>query len=194
MAIPTKLMERFLSVVTGNEFTYAVGGGVAVNAYGYRRETSDIDAFFLDEDRIRVLQAFRRAKLNVRPIMEPFHYAAFLPEGRSVDERIDLLFPADDPDVSAIEMATPGVYEGADASFGLQLFTAEWLVLAKFYSDRMEDRVDILKLYRLGAFDVSEARRLLSLMDPDAVPDFNALILAMEAKSTRRPRPPRKRR
>jgi len=163
-------LKEFVTIVDaiGKQLAipHAIGGGVAVRAHGYRRETTDVDAFFLPEDRNRVLRAFRETGLHVERVMVPFHYAALPEDATNIEERIDILFPEGDPEVSAIEMFEKLKVEGVP---GVQVFPAELLVIGKLlYSDRWQDFADVAELYQIGAFDPDEAERLTKLMDPEA--------------------------
>lgn len=52
-----RLLEELLVITEREEIPVAIGGGLAVNAHGYRRETQDVDAFFRLEDRLRVMRS-----------------------------------------------------------------------------------------------------------------------------------------
>jgi hypothetical protein len=170
--------------------TWAIGGGIAVRVHGYERETKDVDAFFLPEDRNRILRAFRGQGWHPEAVMAPFHYVV-IPDGRSFARRIDVMFPEDDPDISAIETATEKsvvlevMKDESVLAAELPVFTAEWLVLTKFYAHRHRDLGDIGELYQSGAFDPGEVLRLLQMMDPEKVPDLKAFFALLDRPASK---------
>jgi hypothetical protein len=168
--------------------SYAIGGAVAMNVHGYRRHTDDVDLFVGEQDRPTVLRALRAAGLVTAAMMAPYIYIAKLPNETDPNIRIDVLVPEDDPELSAIEM--PAFAKILDTE--LRIFTAEMLALSKFYSERPEDHRDLQKMWELGLLDVTELRRLLSLMDSGAVEVFDAETRSFSEKRGRQ-RPKRKR-
>ena len=165
------LLARFLRIMRGKRIPFAIGGGIAVNVHGYERETKDVDAFFRNEDRYRVLRTMREAGFEIDDPYSPYIYFAFPPNAKSVRYRVDLMFPQDDPEISAVEM--PERVRRWGLTF--PVFSAELLALTKFVSERPGDRRDFLKLYELGGFDVKEARRLLRHIDRDRLALFDEL-------------------
>jgi hypothetical protein len=139
-----------------------IGGGIAVAAHGYRRDTVDVDAFFHYEDRQKVVRALRQvaSSYEIEPITND-HWIA-VPPGAEPDERIDLMFATGDPEESAIEMAKVKKCRGVNAP----VFSVVWLVVAKFLADRNSpiDWADIYTLYQRGAYDVSDVVKRLKQM------------------------------
>jgi hypothetical protein len=146
----------------------AIGGGLAANAHGFRRETDDVDAFFHYDDQRKVLRALSKlAPGFVIEQIDPSQWIA-VPPGAEANQRIDLLFASGDPEESAIEMSEPGRYHGIEAP----MFAADWLVVSKYLAEREEakDILDIYTLHKRGAFEINEiVGRLRQMgMDEDA--------------------------
>lgn len=184
-----RFVEDVVAAAAAADTAYAIGGGVAVRAHGYKRETSDVDAFFPAEAKPAVLRYFRQMGYSVEGVMRPFMYVAIPEDATNIEERVDLLFPETDPEISAIEMAQSWRVEGVAA----RVFPSELLALTKLvYSDRWQDVADVAELLELGAFDPKEARRLLSLFDPDEVSTFDERLAALKIRPRGRPRKRRK--
>jgi len=164
---PETLKQRMLRLVLAvgkrARVRFAVGGGLAVAARGFRRDTMDVDAFFHAEDRLRVLRALQQVAGDDYRVesFAPSHWIA-QPRGADPDERVDLLFATADPEESAIEMATEAVCAGVKAP----TFTTEWLVVCKFLAERddAKDALDIWALHQRGAFDPKDVSRRLRQM------------------------------
>lgn len=180
-----QLFEIFVGTVEPLQIDYAIGGAIAMHAHGHTRETTDVDAFLLDEDRNTILRAIRSEKLKVSTVMEPFHYVAYLPEHNDLDYRIDLLFPAAEPELSAIEFPDRVSIEGLTAN----VFPIDLLVMSKFYSDRTKDELDIVMLYDRGLFDPNSVMRIIESIDSEGAKDFAKLIEKIKKPRLARPRP-----
>ena len=60
MTVTKEEMLRFiLEVAEKAGVKVAIGGGIAVNAHGYRRDTADVDAFFHYPDQRKVLRQIK---------------------------------------------------------------------------------------------------------------------------------------
>ncbi len=158
-------------------------------AHGYARYTSDLDIFALDESKSSILRALRKEGFIVEPLMPPMHYVAFLREHGDPTVRVDILFPADEPALSAVEYAVklriPGV------NLDLKTFPIDMLVAAKFYSDRPQDLHDIAAMLERGIFEPDEVHRMICSIDPEGAADFATLIQELRRPRRRRP-PPRR--
>ena len=98
------LLELVAETIDTLGVDYAVGGAVAMAAYGYRRNTSDVNLFAHEDDQPRILRALRAGgATEIEEVFRPFHYVARNPEHDNPEIRIDVLFPASDPELSAIE-------------------------------------------------------------------------------------------
>jgi hypothetical protein len=168
------MLRLVLSVAGDADVRMSIGGGLAVNAHGFRRETDDVDAFFHFADRRKVLRSLNRlAPDHTVEQLDPSHWIA-VPPGCGIGERIDLMFATGDPEESAIEMSMQKRYHGTEAP----VFPCDMLVICKFLADRDEakDVLDILTLHRNGAFDIPEITLRLRQMglEDDAVrfPEF----------------------
>lgn len=184
-----RLLGKLLEVVRGLDVPMAIGGGLAVNLHGVERHTNDVDAFLRSEDRQAIVRALRQAGLTVDKVFGGFHYVAYEPDAPDLRVRINLMFPAGDPELAAVEH--PVVLEKWGES--IPAFPVELLVLAKFYSDQPLDRWDIAALYENGSFEVGTVRALLATTDPDNVPEFDALMAEIRRPRTGRKRPPPRR-
>ena len=138
----------------------SIGGGIAVNVHGYRRDTSDVDAFFHRSDRQKILRTIQctDASSIVLEELDPSHWI-LVPEGNSPDERIDLMFASGDPEESAIEMAVTKSYHG----ISIPVFPVELLVACKYLAGREDpkDALDIYALWRRGTYDIESIKKLL---------------------------------
>jgi hypothetical protein len=185
-----ELIRRTASALEPLNVPYAVGGAVAMAAHGYARYTSDLDVFALDESKSSIFRALRKEGFTVEPLMSPMHYVAFLREHGDPTVRVDILFPADEPALSAVEYPVTVHIAGTDVN--LKVFPIDMLVAAKFYSDRPQDLHDIAAMLERGIFEPDEVHRLIGSIDPEGATDFATLI--QELRRPRRRRPPPKRR
>lgn len=181
-AVPKEiLLSLILEVAENAGVKVAIGGGIAVNTWGYRRETSDVDAFFHDADRKKVLRSLHDL-LPETFVLEQLDrsHMIVVPEGNSPDERIDILFASGSPEESAIEMATPRRYHNVAAP----VFPVDMLVVCKFLADRGEvkDVLDIHQLISRGACTVEEIQDRLRQMGlpEDADSRFPELVTYLE--------------
>ena len=183
---PTKesMLRLILAASKKAGVKIAIGGGLAVNSYGFRRDTDDVDAFFHFDDQHRILRSLNQLAPDYTiEQIDPSQWMA-VPPGAEVSQRIDLLFASGDPEESAREMAEPRSYHGIETP----MFPIDLLMVSKFLADRNEAR-DILDLYTLhkrGAFDIEtivERLRQMGLND-DArrFPEFMTSLDAFIAK------------
>lgn len=142
------LLERFLRASKKVDSPYAIGGALAMAAHGYSRQTSDVDVF-LEHGKVAAWsRALREECLCVERVVGGIHYVATAPE-YPASVRIDLLFPFDDPEWSAVQFPEKGSIAGVRA----EVFPVALLVAAKFQSSRESDHADVEALYELGLFD-----------------------------------------
>lgn len=172
-----KLITLILDAARHAGVRVSIGGGIAVNTWGYRRETADVDAFFHDRDRPALLRSLHEILPAdcVLEKLDPSHWM-IVPEENSPDERIDILFAVGDPEESAIEMAVTRRYRKID----VPVFPADLLVASKFLADRGEPRdlLDIHALIERGACSAEDVRqRLLQMgLTEDADESFPRLL------------------
>jgi hypothetical protein len=185
-----ELIRRTASALEPLNVPYAVGGAVAMAAHGYARYTSDLDVFALDESKPSIFRALRKEGFTVEPLMSPMHYVAFLREHGDPTVRVDILFPADEPALSAVEYPVTVHIAGTDVD--LKVFPIDMLVAAKFYSDRPQDLHDIAAMLERGIFEPDEVHRLIGSIDPEGATDFATLIQELRRPRRRRPPPKRK--
>ena len=182
-------MLRFvLGVTERSGVRTAIGGGVAVAAHGYRRDTADVDAFFHDADRGKIIREVRRstAPSDVLDEIDPSHWI-LVPEGNSTDEKIDLMFAVGDPEKSAIESSVVLPYHGVN----IPVFPVDLLVAAKFLAGREDpkDVLDALSLLRRGTYEVSDVQSRLTQMGmPEEAEAFPKLIEYLEKIPRQKPR------
>jgi hypothetical protein len=164
-----EMLKFVLAVAERVGVKTAIGGGVAVAALGYRRDTSDVDAFFHDADRPKIIREVRCSTNpdDVLDELDPSHWI-LIPSGNSADERIDLMFAIGDPEESAVEMGELRHYHGMT----VPVFPADLLVASKFLAGREDpkDALDVVELLRRGAYEVAgvQARLLQMGFDEDA--------------------------
>lgn len=164
------LLNRFLSVASRIKKPYAIGGALAMAAYGYSRETKDVDAFVDYDDRVTWIRALRDSGLEVRQVFHGVHYVATLPRERDPDARIDLLVPSDEPEVSAVLAPDEATILGRDA---VSIFPLNLLVIAKFQSERDKDHGDVDEMYERGLFNPEEVRRIIEHFDLELAERFH---------------------
>lgn len=179
-----RLLKMAVTALDELQVDYAIGGAMAMAAHDYIRETRDVDVFALEEDQDRIAFALRRMGLRVVPVAAPYHLAAYLPNERDPERRIDLLFPAGDPELSAIELPDRRTIEGVAAN----VFPLSLLVIAKFYANRPKDDLDIEHMLTRGLFDPAEVHRILLGFDEDGARGFVKLIRKLRQRG-HRPRP-----
>jgi len=153
-----RLLDIVLDAAKETEKPYAVGGALAMGAHGYRRHTEDIDVFIIHADRTEWIRSLRGLGLEVRPLFAGVQYEATLPGDSSF--HIDLLLPAEDPDLSAIEAPE----EGEIVSRVVDVWPVTLLVIAKFRSKREKDQADVKEMYERGMFDPAEVRTIMRHM------------------------------
>ena len=180
MASKKELLTLVLEAAKRAGARVGIGGGIAVNAWGYRRETADVDAFFHEGDRRKVLAALH-AVLPESFVLEELDHSHWMivPEENSPDERVDLLFATGDPEESAIEMAVERRYQG----IAVPVFPVDLLVVCKFLADRDEPRdvLDVLTLLKRGAYQIEDVvARLRQMGLEDDARRFPALIEYLE--------------
>jgi len=134
---------------------HAVGGSLAMAAHGYRRETTDIDVFIDAKQKPAAMRAIRKLGWPTASVFRGFHHIAEIPGFDIDDLRVDLLFPADDPDWSAVQ-APERVHIG---SVQFDAFPLLLLILAKVQavSDMGEEGDkhlgDLKELWRRGLIE-----------------------------------------
>ena len=172
------MLRLILAVAKKAGVKIAIGGGIAVNSHGFRRETDDVDAFFHYDDQHKVLRAMHRLASDFTlEEIDPSQWIA-VPPGAEANERIDLMFASGDPEESAIEMTERKNYHGITAP----MFPVDMLVISKFLAERNEikDILDIYTLHQRGAFDIEEITHRLRQMglieDANQFPKFMASL------------------
>lgn len=168
---------------------YAIGGAVGMAAHGYARHTADVDLFVDPQSKNSVLRSMRKLGLHVWSVFEGIHYVAQIPETEDPELRIDVLFPHDDPDWSAVQAPELGML----GNLQINVFPIELLVLSKFYAsqDDPQDKADIHSMYHRGLFDPDEVRKLLVHMDKALLPEWDALLVEFQRPRTQRRGPRR---
>lgn len=165
-------LQCFLAAINAAKVPTAIGGGVAVNAYGVKRETTDVDAFLRDQDRPAIFAALRSAGFRIGRIQPPFHYIGMLPGVEDPDVRVDLMFSTGEPETTAI--ANPEMREVW--SIPTPVFPITLLVLAKLIAVAdapgrgSKDRADLEELYNIGAFAPEAIHYLIARFDPTLTP------------------------
>ena len=181
-----ELLEVAVEAVRSLGVDYAIGGAVAMEAHGFARETQDVDLFALDDDRVEVLQTLRKYGLVVFPIMTPYHYGAKFPHETNPEVRIDVMFPAGEPELSAVEWPEECEIQGVKCN----VFSVTLLVMAKFYTNRDDkDIPDLAGMMHRGLFNPREVYDVMQTVDPSGAQEFAQLIARLRIASQPRPRP-----
>ncbi|MDA1051863.1 MAG: hypothetical protein O3C40_15460 [Planctomycetota bacterium] len=133
---------------------HALAGGLAVGAYGYIRNTADVD-FLVGEE------AFEHHGMLVT-------FKAGVPiEVNGI--RVDYLSPA------GLGPHMETVFEHAQVSDGLAVVPCDALIYMKLVANRRRDQLDVIELIRAGA-DCKSARSYLEQFASDLVPRYEALL------------------
>jgi hypothetical protein len=132
---------------------WAVGGAEAMAAHGYQRETLDVDLFIGDDARDDLIGALERKNLPVITVLEGVHYAV-TPDPKHDEVRIDLLFPSDEPEVTAIWKPVDAVI----ADEKVPVIRLEYIAASKLLTDPASERGrkdagDLAELHRRGMID-----------------------------------------
>ena len=188
-----ELLEVVHETVDPLGVEYAIGGALAMAAAGYARHTKDVDLFVVEKDRFKVLRALRRAGLDVISVFEPHHYAAYLPGHHDdLEVRIDVMVPADEPDLSAIEYPERKALTKGGHEFNVVI--PDLLAVMKYHSDREKDEDDFRAMYRHATFDPEQVRAIVVYLageeDADeAGREWDKLIASFQRrKMTSRPK------
>ena len=133
-----------------------------MGVHGFRRHTADVDAFIAYEDRVEWIRSLRALGLSVVSLFTGVQYRAMLPglTGEE-DPHIDLLVPAEEPGLSAVDAPKLSKIDGYDAA----VWPISLLVVAKFDSNRDKDHADVSQMYERGMFDPVEIRAIMLLMN-----------------------------
>jgi hypothetical protein len=99
-----ELLKTFLRMARKTGKPYAIGGALAMAAHGYVRQTTDVDTFLRDEDRLAWLRAARAEGLLIEELSHKARYIAFTLKHRDPRVRIDLIFPSDASALDAINL------------------------------------------------------------------------------------------
>jgi hypothetical protein len=179
-----KLLGLAVKAAKQSKVEYAIGGALAMRAHGYIRETQDVDVFVLPSECHDYLLALRRLGLEIVSLMGNIHYAAYLPDNPSKEQRIDVVLPYEDPELSAIQFSESMKIMGKTA----QVFPMEYVIATKFGADRPKDRNDILEMFYLGFFDTLKVHDLIQSVDRSEAKRFSEFIkYAKEVKPKKNP-------
>lgn len=99
-----ELLRTIARAMERSNLDYAIGGAVAMAAYGYERNTTDIDLFVNREQRPQVLRLLRGLGLGVTSVHSGLHYVGAIPRISIERLHVDVLFPESDPDWSAVQL------------------------------------------------------------------------------------------
>ncbi len=136
-----------------------------MGAHGYHRHTDDVDAFVEYDVRGKWFRALKEQGLTIAPVFTGVHYIAYLPKHQNPDIRIDVLLPAEDPDVSAIMVPESGTIAERPA----EIWPLDLLVIAKFRAKRPKDRADVDEMYERGLFDPVSVRNIMLHMQEESL-------------------------
>lgn len=128
-------LKQCTAVLRRLDTEWAIGGAVAMAAHGYTRATRDVDLFVGDDAREELLEALRERSAPVLEVNEPYHYA-LLANPDDAEERVDLLFPSDQPEVGAIWRPVDAVIAGEK----MPVMRCEHLVASKLLTEPASER------------------------------------------------------
>ncbi|WP_166926017.1 DUF6036 family nucleotidyltransferase [Flavobacterium poyangense] len=128
---------------------YITIGGLAVNIYGYTRNTGDIDIMIEDsiENRLNLRAAFKEIGIGDFPQIETMQFVAGYTDFTiSYDLRLDVM-----TSVKGLEEVKFGdLYENATIAFlqGIPVYFIDYdnLMIAKRATNRLKDQLDIEEL------------------------------------------------
>jgi len=161
-----ELLSAIARAMEKNKLDYAIGGAVAMAAYGYARNTSDIDLFVNGEQKPKVLAALRKLGLDIVPVFRGAHYLAQVP-GVSIGKlSVDVLFPDQDPDWSAVQLPeTVRVDRVRFEAFPLSLlFLAKAQAVLDGGDTEKKHEHDLRHLLQEGLIDEREVLRMAKRM------------------------------
>ena len=188
MATKKQLLDLAERIATTANAKMAIGGGVAVCAHGYRRDTADVDAFFHYEDQKKILRAVNLLLGDdfILEELDPSHWTVTAADSPPPpDERIDLLFATRDPEESAVEMSVLKNYQGVR----IPVFPVDLLVISKFLTERddAKNSLDIYELIRRGAADADQVTlRLRQIGHDEDAARFAIFIEYLQLLSTKK--------
>jgi len=162
------MLLDILPVLKRHPGAYAIGGAIGMGFRGAVRYTEVLDVFVLEEERLDLLAEVHGLGYRIKPTFEPFYYEAW-PPWRPYDPeiKIDLLFPAGEPELSGIETATSlQVKKGSR----VRVMTPLMLALAKVYSDQPRHIADLGMMLSRGLVAVRDMEATLRDHDPDMLP------------------------
>ncbi len=183
-----RMLKDVAHALNASNVSYAIGGAVAMALYGVRRQTMDVDVFFPQEAKANALEAIRKIGYHIEPIGAPFLYAAYPPWETSDREiRVDLLFPEDDPELTAIQTA-----EAVEISeeTTVPVFSPLMLTLSRLYSDQPRHLADLQMMFDRGLIPVKEVVLILQEHDPEMLTEFRRFLDKVTGPQKRR-RPPK---
>jgi hypothetical protein len=172
-----RALERLVDRLTELKIPYAIVGALSLNAYGYRRTTSDVDVLLRRED----LESFKRAYLGRG-------YVEKLPGGKGLRDAnqnvdIDVLLTGDYPgDGKEKPVAFPDPATAAVRGERFALLPLSTLIELKLASGmtaphRLRDLADVIELIRENTIEESFAEAL----DPYVREKFRELWQAAQA-------------
>ena len=154
-----KALLKVCAALTADGIPYAVAGAMALNAYGYRRATTDVDLLLTREG----LAAFKARRLGLGWV-ERFPGSKGMRD-TEYDVGIDVLIAGEYPgDGIAKPVCFPDPSVARDAE-GIKLLPLEWLIQLKLASGlsaahRGKDLVDVQELVRHARLPVGLADSL----------------------------------
>jgi hypothetical protein len=177
------LLDETEKILTRMDADWAVGGALAMAAHGYVRETQDIDVFISPDFREQLLQKLDDKKIHVITVAEDLHYA--IPSKGSVEERVDLMFPYADPDISAIAVPDYATVDGKKRP----VWPLDLIVVSKLMGDREKDAHDLVALRQRGMVDAKAVHTILGHMGEDHAIARLQILMRGDRERSRPPAP-----
>ena len=190
---PKRVLQKVVLALDAARVDYAVGGGAALEAHGYRRTVDDLEVFVSPDHSAVALGVVGAAGFMVEPVPEPGQYTAVETKGgRKLDPShcLALLFPAEDPEHAATLAPESRTVSGMT----VKVFPLVLLVAAKWYSNRPEDDLDFEALLNRGLMPTrAVVDYLRATGDLAGAQEFKERMRALATPRRPRPRPQRSR-
>jgi len=173
-----RTLERLVDRLTELEIPYAIVGAMALNAYGYRRTTSDVDILVRREG----LESFKSAYLG-RGYVEKFPGSKGLRDAAE-NVTIDVLLTGEYPgDGREKPVVFPDPAEAAVRGERFALLPLEKLIELKLASGmtaphRLRDLADVIELIRVNEL----AEDLVASLDPYVREKYRELWQAAQVR------------
>jgi hypothetical protein len=147
-------MQRLTGQLGQAGISYAVMGGMAVNAHGAQRTTQDLDVLMTPEG----LASFRKQLVGADYEQVPGRSRRFIDRQNNVG--IDVLVTGHHPGHGEAPFTFPDPAEASEEINQVRVVTLPQLIQLKLAARRFQDFADVVSLIRVHNLDESFADRL----------------------------------